>query len=169
MSGSAFETFKININELNLPVTTTSIIIPTVQLNNITYNSVAVKVTADINDDKKCNLYRSTDNINFEYISSVDCKNGETYIDKNIDEATTYFYKATVSGSESYSKIALANTPKNTTTTTNSNNNNLDQEEKEIENAKTGVSFPGVSTSLLLISCITIIIYLKNKNPFQKI
>ena len=72
----------------------------------------------NLDDNADVDIYRSTDNKNFEYVNTLSVKNGSSiyYVNKNLDK-DTYYYKAVVKKSNNYSdvvKVKIANNIKDT-------------------------------------------------------
>lgn len=161
-SGTVCDTFKININyldlDLGLGTTQTTTVKPTIEFDNVKYNSITVTVSANVEAGKTCNLYRSTNGSNYELLAQVDCKNGASYTDNNIEANKIYYYRADVGGNANYSGVILATTPGITS-----------NEEKIEKSPDTGISYPIFGIVILLTTSIFTIVYLRKKNLFHKV
>ncbi len=166
--GTACDTFKININYLDLDLgsgsesssgtTQTTTVKPTIEFDNVKYNSITVTVSANVEAGKTCNLYKSTNGSNYELLAQVDCKNGASYTDNNIEANKIYYYRADVGGNANYSGVILATTPGVTS-----------NEEKMEKSPDTGISYPILGIVILLTTSIFTIVYLRKKNLFHKV
>ena len=109
-------TFKINLNKVNIHLDYIDALKPEVIIDNVYKNQVEMHINLDDNAD--VDIYRSTDNKNFEYVNTLSVKNGSSiyYVNKNLDK-DTYYYKAVVKKSNNYSdvvKVKIANNIKDT-------------------------------------------------------
>lgn len=148
---------------------------PTLEAKNITENSVTLYPSinyynTDPDYSVSCYVYRSNDeNGTYEKISdfAVNCLDEVGIVDENLKSNTTYYYKTIVDGGTIYSSPLKVTTKEKATTTDNNENNNY--KDNVIENPKTGVTFPIIAVTLVLIGSIAVIFYLKKKNVFKKL
>lgn len=142
-SGSAYDTFQINLNRFRFDVTQAKEGVPTLKVSKVDNNSVVIGVSSS--SGQTCNLYRGTNENNMELLGSVSC-NGATYTDKNLKANNTYFYKANIDGSSNYSKTLSVKTTS-----------------KTVDNPKTGVYFSYLLVLEVLVISLGGLWYLSRK------
>lgn len=107
-------TFKIDINKFNLKLDYLDKPKPTLDITNITKNSVEIYASVDLDEeDVLIELYRSTDNENFEWIGSIPNSTEASSLglmDENLEPNTIYYYKAVVEKSKNYSDFVKITT-----------------------------------------------------------
>lgn len=99
-------TFKIDISKFNFALNYIDADKPEIKLTKLNDDEVKINVKSN---EKSVDLYRSIDNKNYEYISTIEIiDNLGSYIDYNLDNAK-YYYKAVVSRADNYSDIEEIN------------------------------------------------------------
>ncbi len=99
-------TFKIDISKFNFALNYIDADKPEIKLTKLNDGEVKINVKSN---EKSVDLYRSIDNKNYEYISTIEIiDNLGSYIDYNLDNAK-YYYKAVVSMADNYSDIEEIN------------------------------------------------------------
>ena len=114
--------FRLDLNEFK-PVNN----IPTIEVSSINDNKIKILVKTNNSRITKCEVYKSTDNKNFELIDTVDCKNTNEIIDEDVDlNVNSYYYKVRLEGNHDYSQSAIVKMNdkdiENNTTNTTTNN-----------------------------------------------
>lgn len=89
LSGSGPDTFKININFLDLELTNNSTIVPNIEITETTYNTITLKIKANTTEDTMCKIYKSTNGNDYDYLMSVNCSLEVTYIDEKVNDQLT--------------------------------------------------------------------------------
>lgn len=80
-------------------------------ISRVTNNSVTLKVNSGkATLQEVCYVYRSLDNINFDKKIIVNCN--QSYVDRELDSDMTYYYRATINGSDIYSDVVTVTTDK---------------------------------------------------------
>ena len=144
---------------------------PKLEAKNITKNSVSLFVSipytnTDPDYTVGCYIYRSKEKDGtYERISdvAVNCMDGSVgLVDENLESNTTYYYKAIVEYGTIYSNIVEVKTKEEAAT--------VETKVKEtVDNPKTGVKVPIVTTIILTISASLIFLYTKKKNLLSRI
>lgn len=99
-------TFKIDISKFNIDLNYIDADKPEVKLTKLNDDEVKINVKSN---EKTVDLYRSIDNENYDYISTIEIINDlGSYIDSNLDN-DKYYYKAVVSRADNYSDIEEIN------------------------------------------------------------
>ena len=128
--------FKINFNYIDAPTPVISI---------IDTKDEIVTLLINLEEDGEVDLYRSTDNNNYEYVNTITVNNGNAIYYNKVDSNNTYYYKAVVKMANNYSEVVEVNFPKE-----KKDNNYLDE---KTENPLTGYQ-EFVAISLLIIIAI---------------
>ncbi len=128
--------FKINFNYIDAPAPVISI---------IDTKDEIVTLLINLEEDGEVDLYRSTDNKNYEYVNTITVNNGNAIYYNKVDSNNTYYYKAVVKMANNYSEVVEVNFPKE-----KKDNNYLDE---KTENPLTGYQ-EFVAISLLIIIAI---------------
>ena len=149
-------TYTIDLNNFKLRYEYNDEPMPEVVIKEVNKDSVLLQVLSSVN--KVVDIYRSTDNKNYEYLTSLEISDGTSslYIDDNLD-SSKYFYKAVVAKSNNYSLVKEV--------TLKNNVSDKRYVDEKTENPLTGEKeFIGVSL-LIIIAIIGIInnINLKKK------
>ena len=149
-------TYTIDLNNFKLRYEYNDEPMPEVVIKEVDKDSVLLQVLSSVN--KVVDIYRSTDNKNYEYLTSLEISDGTSslYIDDNLD-SSKYFYKAVVAKSNNYSLVKEV--------TLKNNVSDKRYVDEKTENPLTGEKeFIGVSL-LIIIAIIGIInnINLKKK------
>lgn len=139
--------FKINFNYINASK-------PEISIYSIEDNIVTLLINST---DKEIDLYRSTDNKNYEYLTTLEMIDGKSIYTNKLDVNNTYYYKAVVKMANNYSEVVEVNFPKEKIDT-----NYLDE---KVENPLTGYEEFASVSMLIIIAIIGIIgnINLKRK------
>ncbi len=149
-------TYTIDLNNFKLIYEYNNEPMPEVVIKEVNKNSVLLQVLSSVN--KVVDIYRSTDNKNYEYLTSLEISDGTSslYIDDNLD-SSNYYYKAVVAKSNNYSLVKEV--------TLKNNVSDKRYVDEKTENPLTGEKeFMGVSL-LIIIAIIGVInnINLKKK------
>ena len=160
-------------------------LIPTVEAENITDNSVTIYATVDYEIDYEdneidaiyCNIYRSEsidgiyEKVKFrDYGTAVyiNCLYGVGFTDTGLKSDTTYYYKAKVADGKNFSepisittKIAQTNTEDDKTNS--EEKNNTDNNEEIVEYSEPNIILPMAIIMIVIIGCSIAIVYLKKK------
>jgi len=162
---------------------------PSLRADNITENSVTLYpsipyTNTDPDYTVNCYIYRSnSENGTYEKISdwAVNCLDSVGIVDEGLKSNTTYYYKTIVDGGTIYSNPLEVTTKGSSTVTdnntnnnnnnsnNNTNNNNNNYQDDVVENPKTGVTFPIITITLVMIGSIAIMLYAKKKSFFKQI
>ncbi len=140
--------FKINFNYIDASK-------PEISIESVDDNIVTLLINSS---DNEVDLYRSTDNKNYEYLTTLEMIDGKSTYINELDVNNTYYYKAVVKMANNYSEVVEVNFPKEKMDT-----NYLDE---KVENPLTGYK-EFISVSILII--IAIIGIIGNINLKRKV
>lgn len=170
ITATGCDTFKININNLKLDIPEDISVVPTIEILDSKHDSVTIKVFVEGLEESMCNLYRATNDSDYEYVTKISCSGENQYIDKNVAEKTTYYYKAVIDGGNNYSKVVTAIVPSKPTVEAIKGYNKPVNPDEGVENPETGIILSIViMLSMLIISLMLVVYYYRKiqKNSVQ--
>ncbi len=137
---------------------------PSLRAEDITENSVTLYphipfTSTDSDYAVFCNIYRSdSEDGTYEKISdaAVNCLDSVGLVDDNLKSNTTYYYKTVVVDGTKYSNV-LTLTTKDASTSDG------------IDNPQTGAFFNIIIATIIMLSSIWILLYVRKKSLFKKI
>lgn len=116
-------------------------LVPTIEATEITENSISVKATVEHDieglDEVMCAIYRAdTENGDYKNITMdgyVNCSGALSFVDKDLNSNTTYYYKAIVEGGTNYSEVISVTTKDGKENTDNSGYVLIEKNLKQIQ------------------------------------
>lgn len=132
-----------------------------------TSNTVVLSTNLDNVSYETCEIYRKTDDSDYELIDEITCTDSLIYTDNTVSSNTTYYYDMVLKG-ESVSNDYVAVTTDSGVEETIDSTVDTDEEDTS-GNPQTGYYIPISILCLLILSAVYIKVYVKNKNKITNI